>query len=154
MHAQVSPWPDSLVPASANAVGPLLENFWSDLAALPDLLKREEFILAERLTARLRDIVIDMMLAMNGIAYPAGTTHLNGYLSDSQRAVLERTLVAPSQTGETWLARVVALTVIYRWYAPQIAEKFGVQVPDALEAEVLAGLVARLPDWPTVIETE
>lgn len=154
MHAQVSPWPDLLVPASTIAVGPLLESFWSDLAALPDLLKREEYILAERLTARLRDIVIDMMLATNGIAYPAGTTHLNGYLSDSQRAVLERTLVAPSQSGETWLARAVALTVIYRWYAPQIAEQFGVQTPDALEAEVLAGLVARLPDWPTVIETE
>jgi hypothetical protein len=146
-------WPDPLAPADGSYAQSLLVRYWTELAKLPDLLERHEHLLAERLTATLRDIVLQMMLAMNGIAYPEGTVHLNGYLSASQRAVLERTLVAPTLATDTWLARAVGLTVIYRWYAPQIAARFGGEEPEALADDVLATLAARLPDWPLSIET-
>ncbi len=147
-------WPDPLQPPSAAHVAALLERFWLELEALPALLNRHELILAEALTARLRHIVIELMLAMNGIAWPEGTQHLNGYLGASQRAVLERTLAAADAGGESWLARAVALVVVYRWYAPQCSERFAIAQPTATEARVWAFLCAELPDWPMTLTTE
>lgn len=147
-------WPDALQPPNPARVAQLLPTFWQRLADLPDLLQRDELLLAEALTAELRSLVLEMMLAMNGIAPPPGTRHLNGYLSPSQRAVLERTLVAPAASADVWLARAVALTVIQSWYAPQLAAHFGVAPPTALEAEVRAHLAAALPDWPLEIATD
>lgn len=148
-----APWPDPLAPPSPARVGDLLESYWLTLERLPDLLQRNEAILAEALTAELRRIVIELMLAMNGIAWPMGTVHLNGYLGDSQRAVLERTLVAPEPSSNAWLARAVALTVIYGWYAPQCVDRFHVPMPEATRHRVWAALCAALPDWPQSIES-
>jgi hypothetical protein len=135
-------------------VAQLLPAFWQTLDRLPDLLQRHEWILAEALTAELRTLVVEMMLAMNGITPPQGTRHLNGYLGASQRAVIERTLAAPHAGGESWLARAVALTVIQSWYAPQLVERFGCAPPTALEEAVRARLIATLPDWPLQIESD
>lgn len=147
-------WPDSLAPPNPARVATLLPTYWQTLDQLPDLIARNELLLAEALTAQIRSLVVEMMLAMNGIAPPAGTRHLNGYLGASQRTVLERTLVAPNAAPETWVARAVALTVIQSWYAPQIVERFGVEPPTALAAAVQARLAAALPTWPLNISSD
>lgn len=150
----VPSWPDALSAPAAERVQYLLAEFWLTLETLPDLLNRGELLLAEENTAHLRALVLEMMLALNGIAMPAGTRHLNGYLGASQRAVLERTLVTPAAERSSWVARAVALTVIYRWYAPQLAAQFGLAEPVTEEARVWPHLVATLPDWPQSITTE
>lgn len=152
MNAETPPsWPDSLQAPNAARVADLLPAFWRTLDALPALLNDGELLLAEELTARLRGLVIEMMLAVNGISRPAATQHLNLYLGKSQRAVFERTLVARTPQGDSWLARAVALTVIQSWYAPQLVARFRVEPPAELEAAVCARLAAALPGWPLVI---
>lgn len=147
-------WPDTLQPPHPERIQQVLEEFWHRLRDLPDLLVRGEYLLADECTVALRGLVLEMMLALNGIQRPPDTRHLNTYLGDSQRAAMEKTLVALSVSSGTWSARAVALIVIYRWYAPQLAEKFGITPPRALEEEVLAALHQQLPDWPLHIETE
>jgi len=147
-------WPDALLPAERDDVARLLEGFWHELARLPDLLAREEFLLAADCTSDLRRLVLRMMLALNGIAYPPQTRHLNSYLSMSQRAAIERTLALPFVGSESFIGQAVALVVICRWYTPQLAAAYHVPTPDAAEQETLALLQARLPDWPLTISTD
>ncbi len=150
----VANWPDPLQKPEPRQIQQLLTNFWEQLAQLADLINRQEHLLAETRTAELRNIILDMMLALNGIQRPAATIHLNSYLGESQRQVLEKTLLAPSVSGESWVGRAVALVVIYRWYAPQLMEKFGLHYPHEQEAQTLAILQQSLPDWPLTITTE
>jgi hypothetical protein len=147
-------WPDPLSRPEPTRIQWLLETFWRQLEALPDLLNRSEQLLAERCTATLRDVIIEMMLALNGIQWPTNTKHLNSYLGASQRAALEKTLAAPEVSADSWIGRAVALVVIYRWYAPQLVEKYQLTYPQALEAEVWAHLQSELPDWPLTVTTE
>jgi len=131
----------------------LLAEFWQHLRRLPDLLTRGEHLLAEHHTVELRHLVIRLMLALNGIQWPTGTTHLNSYLGDSQRIALQKTLHLPEVSVEGWIGRAVSLVVIYRWYAPQLIKQFGIAYPQALEDTVLRELQAALPDWPLTITT-
>ena len=147
-------WPDPLSRPEATRIQWLLEAFWHQLNTLPDLINRGEHVLAERSTATLRDLIIEMMLALNGIQWPTATKHLNSYLGASQRAVLEKTLVTPEVSPEAWIGRAVALCVIYRGYAPQLVEKYNLTYPQVLEAEVWAQLQCKLPDWPLTVTTE
>lgn len=147
-------WPDHLAHPDPQRVLELLVAFWAQLDRLPDLLNRGELLLAEQNTTTLRTIVLEMMLALNGIAMLPDTRHLNGYLGESQRKVLERTLLTQGLDGESWLGKAVALTVIYRWYAPQLAEKFGLRPAIAEEEQTWAHLLAKLPSWPRTITTE
>lgn len=135
-------------------VAQLLRGFWLELANLPGLLKRDEHLLAAACTAALRSYVLEMMLALNGITYPPGTTHLNTYLGPSQRAAMEKTLLMPAVAGESWIGQAVALVVIYRWYAPQLVSTYSLAYDDGLEAATLTRLHAELPDWPTAITTD
>lgn len=146
-------WPDPLQPAQPTRVADLLDCFWRTLAELPDRIERQEHLLAAELMAELRAIVLDMMLGLNGIARPTGTRHLNTYLGASQRAAIEKTLLAPSVAGESWIGQAVALVVIYRWYAPQLVAKYAISYPQAAEDAALATL-QRLPDWPLAITTD
>jgi hypothetical protein len=148
-----STWPDPLNPADAAHIQAILEQFWHILATLPDLIERRENLLAADTTAQLRRIVVEMMLALNGIAYPAHTSHLNTYLSDRQRAAIEKTLLAPSVGPESWIGQAVALIVIYRWYAPQLVDKYRLSYPQTAEEAAWLHL-RRLPDWPLVIATD
>jgi len=93
-------------------------------------------------------------LALNGIQYPAGTQHLNGYLGDSQRAALEKTLVLSEVGPSGWIGQAVALVVIYRWYAPQLVERYGLRYPLILEEETWAKLTAEIAEWPESVSTE
>jgi len=146
-------WPDPLQPGAATCVAAQLETFWQTLTRLPDLVRREEYLLAAELTATLRRIVLELMLALNGIAWPAGTTHLNTYLSASQRAAIEKTWLAPNVSAESWIGQAVALVVIYRWYAPQLTARYALDYPQAAEDAALAAL-RHLPDWPLTITTD
>ena len=154
MEATRPQWPDPLQKPTAAAVAALLTEFWQLLQSLPDLLQRQEHLLAEHLTTRLRGVIIELMLALNGIQWPTGTRHLNGYLSASQRAALEKTLVAPEVSGESWIGRAVALVVIYRWYAPQLVEKFDLAYPHELENAVWTHLQQNISDWPLSVTTD
>ncbi len=132
----------------------LLRRFWQELATLPDLLQREEQLLAAACTATLRQNVLEMMLALNGIAYPRATLHLNTYLGQSQRAAIEKTLLVPAVAADSWIGQAVALVVIYRWYAPQLVAAYNLVYDDTLEADTLARLQTELPDWPRAITTD
>ena len=147
-------WPDALLRPTQADVAQLLRGFWLELADLPGLLKRDEHLLTAACTAALRRYVLEMMLALNGITYPPGTTNLNTYLGPSQRAAMEKTLLMPAVAGESWIGQSVALVVIYRWYAPQLVSAYSLAYDDGLEATTLTRLQAELPDWPIAITTD
>lgn len=147
-------WPDVLERPEVEQVEHLLSAFWQRLGLLPDLLARNEQLLAHECSVSLRQVVMEMMLALNGIQYPAGTQHLNGYLGDSQRAALEKTLVLSEVGPSGWIGQAVALVVIYRWYAPQLVERYGLRYPLILEEETWAKLTAEIAEWPESVSTE
>lgn len=147
-------WPDPLHKADPARVALLLEQFWRTLAQLPTLVGGEEHLLCADCTATLRRTVLELMLALNGIAYPAGTRQLTAYLSPSQRAAIERTLTVGTVDAAAWIGQAVALVVIYRWYAPQLVTAFALPYPAALEADTLAALQQALPGWPAAITTD
>jgi hypothetical protein len=134
-------------------VAELLLRFWHVLDQLPDRLARDEHLLAQATTAHLRDVALDMMLAANGIKRPPASHSLNRYLGESQRAAIEKTLIAPRPDRAAWIGQAVALVVIYRWYAPQLMEKWQVEYPVALEQSVLTRLAEATPEWPQAIVT-
>jgi hypothetical protein len=146
-------WPDPLHPADPARIDTQLAQFWHMLARLPDLAQRQEHLLAADLMSALRRIVLELMLALNGVAFPENTLHLNTYLSSTQRAAIEKTLLAPTVTTESWIGQAVALVVIYRWYAPQLIARYALAYPQAAEEAAQAAL-RRLPGWPLTITTE
>ncbi len=151
---QASPWPDPLQRPTPDQVAARLADFWRLLGDLPDLLRRQEHLLADHLTTELRGVVIELMLALNGIQWPVGTRHLNRYLSASQRAAIEKTMVAPAVDADSWIGRAVALVVIYRWYAPQLVAHYGLVYPQQQEEAVWALLQREIPDWPLAVTTD
>lgn len=146
-------WPDKLQPPAPDRIATLLARFWAELSALGTLIDAGEHLLCCDQTATLRNIVLELMVGLNGIAYPSGTRRLNTYLGPSQRAAIEKTLVAPSASSEAWIGQAVSLVVIYRWYAPQLVERFGLIYPADAEIEALGRLQTLLPDWPQSITT-
>ncbi len=147
------PWPDPLQPPDPTYVEATLARFWRDLALLADLLASDELLLAAEHAAGLRGLVLELMLALNGIARPAATRRLNGYLGASQRAALEKTLALPRVDADSIMGQAVALVVIYRWYAPQLVATFGCTYPADQEEAAWAALTAALPDWPLTVTT-
>jgi hypothetical protein len=143
-----------LQPPNAERIAQVLADFWEQLARLPDLLVRNEQLLAAELTHTLRTLVLEMMLALNGIRPPEGTAYLNTYLSASQRSALQKTLTVPTVSSESWIGCAVALVVIYRWYAPQLVARFGCRYPQEREAETVTLLQSSLVDWPLDIVTD
>ncbi|MEZ4555344.1 MAG: aminoglycoside 6-adenylyltransferase [Caldilineaceae bacterium] len=147
-------WPDALEAPTPAAVEALLHTFWDVLTQVGDRLVRAELLLADEAIGELRRTVLAMMLALNGIRRPPATEHLNGYLGASQRQAMERTLYRADPGREGMIGQAVALVVIYRWYAPQLAARFGFTEPAAREAAVLQQLEATLFDWPAAITTD
>jgi hypothetical protein len=147
-------WPDPLRRPDPAEVQAQLARFWRDLAGLADLLANGELLLAAAAIGPLRELVMTLMLALNGIARPVGTRRLNGYLGASQRAALEKTLALPRVSAQGIMGQAVALVVIYRWYAPQLVAALGCAYPTDQEAEAWATLTAALPDWPLTVATE
>ena len=147
-------WPDGLTASDPTRVQAVLGHFWETLGGLPTLILNEEQLLAAELTHELRATVLEMMLALNGIQRPVGSVNLNSYLSDRQRAAIERTLIAPEAEGDSWIGQAVALVVIYRWYAPQLVERLALLYPHAEEEAAWSKLRNNLPDWPAHITSE
>lgn len=150
-------WPDLLQPPQPAQIQDLLDTFWTELAVLADLLPRQQFLLAAEQLHKLRQIILNMMLALNGIQRPA-TRDLNTYLSASQRAALEKTLLLPSvdhsELTDIWIGQAVSLVVIYRWYAPQLVAKHALRYPHVQEQSAWETLVEHLPTWPKEVSTE
>lgn len=142
------------VPPDRPHVEELLTRFWIVLGKLPDLLARDENLLAQQISSQLREVVLGMILAANGIQCPREPHSINALLGDSQRAAIEKTLIAPRVDRSAWISQAVALVVIYRWYAPQLVEKWRANYPAALELSVLAELAESTPEWPRAITTE
>lgn len=188
-------WPDELSRPTASDVEASIHAFWSTLAQLPSYAKASETLLLHSLIGELRQNIVEMMLAANGIRFPKNTRHLNHYLGESQRLALEKTLTMPRLEGHTaspaneqpvdeqpaknqepprpsqsakagWvqpraatlieslIGQAVALVVIYRWYAPQLAEKYGARLPLELENQTLTALHTELDAWPRTISTD
>ncbi len=149
-----STWPDRLQPPSPRRVEQLLHHFWSTLQSIGELLAKDELLLVNEKTHQLHKIVLEMMLALNGIQRPPDTEDMNGYLSADQRAAIEKTMILPSVEAGGWIGQAVSLVTIYRWYAPQLTDKFSLAYPLALEELVQAKLTQLLPDWPQGITTD
>ena len=142
---------DAFVAPSIERTNLLLALYWQTLRKLPPLLTNYEHLRAQEQTSKLRQIVLEMMLALNGIQPPQG--HLNDVLSASQKEAIHKTMLVREISSESWVGQAVALTVIYRWYAPQLAEKYALDYPQALEDETWAELRAATFDWPQQITT-
>ena len=147
-------WPDALTKPSPEEVEELLTDFWNQLADLPSLLHRHEYLLTAECIAEVRLTMIRLVLALNGISRPGSTSNLNSYLSPRQRTVLQRTLLTPNSSQRTWLGQAVALVVVYRWYAYQLADKYYIRYPTAAEQMALSQLSDSLPKWPRTITTD
>ncbi len=147
-------WPDPLQRPDPADVAERLGQFWRVLALIGDHLAHDELLLAAEQVAHLRELVLSLMLALNGVARPQATHHLNGYLGDSQRAALEKTLVLPRTDTASIMGQAVALVVIYRWYAPQLVAALGGVYPADLEQATWTALTAALPDWPHTVTTD
>lgn len=152
--ADAHQWPDKLNAPIPVTVQQMLVDFWQTQRTLADQLARGELLLVANTIYELRTIVLSMMLALNGIERPIATRHLNGYLSENQRRVLEQTLKLPSVDADGWIGQSVALTVIYRWYAPQLVERHHLVYPQVLEDEVWTELRNTLPSWPAKVTTD
>ncbi len=131
-----------------------LDDFWLRLAQFASLIAHDQYLLAHEALGDLRRTVLGMMLALNGIERPAATTSLNTYLSDSQRTALEKTMLLPANDQASFIGQAVALTVIYRWYAPQLVEKLDLTYPHLREQAVWIELVNQLPDWPQHVKSD
>ena len=147
-------WPDDLSKPTSQEVSELLIDFWTRLADLSEPIARSENLLCAEYSAGIRSILIHLVLALNGITRPDGTRNLNSYLSPHQRRALEKTLVAPAANRDSWIGQAVAMVVIYRWYAPQLVEKYQVPYPAAAERGTLGHLSDALADWPQSITTD
>lgn len=146
--------PDTLRAPDAAYIDALFTEYWRTLVALAELLDRGELIIAEERVSHLRACVLGMMLAANGIERPTNNNLLlNRYLGESQRTALEKTLATHGSARESIIGRAVALSIIYQWYAPQLAEKYGVAEPRAKVEYALHQLAQSVPEWPTIIET-
>ena len=146
--------PQPLLAPEPARIQAALAEFWAQLAELSELLAAHELLLSAERAADLRGLVLEMMLALNGIQRPASAGSLNRYLSPRQRAALEKTLAAPQPGREAWIGQAVALVVIFRWYAPQLVEKFNLDYPADLEQEVWERIARALPDWPLAVTTD
>jgi hypothetical protein len=147
-------WPDPLQSPDPARVEFLLSNHWNCLDELGHVCSQREWLLAESLVTSLRLSLIELMLALNGISYPQGTQHLNSYLGDSQRRALERTLVTLEAPPAGIVGRAVAITVIYRWYAPQLCARWSIAYPTSVEERVWPSLMLQLPGWPNEITSD
>ncbi len=140
----------TLNPPAADVVDAHLGRFWSLLARLPAVVKRREDLAAHALLTELRTVLIDLVVALNGASRPQSPARINQYLGAAQQAAFEKTL---GNDKARWIGQAVALIVLYRWYAPQLAEIYSLPYPHRAEQTVLAWLRAEIDGWPAQITT-
>lgn len=131
----------------------LLETFWWLLARLPAQINRGEELAAAANLHRLRTLLTELVVAFNGAQQPPFPARINQFLGDSQQEAFEKTLLTKSVGRTAWIGQAVALVVLYRWYAPQLATLYDLIYPTELEETVLALLDRDVADWPAQIKT-
>ena len=137
-----------------------LRRFWLLLARLPAVARRQEQLAAHSLLSELRTLLIDLVVSLNGARRPQTKARVNQYLGQAQREAFERSLGysqvnrrSRARTGFNWIGQAVSLVVLYRWYAPQLAERHSLPYPKHAEETVLTLLSAELENWPSNITT-
>ena len=137
-----------------------LQQFWLLLARLPAVLRRQEQLAAHTLISELRSLLIDLVVSLNGARRPGARARVNQFLGQAQREAFERTLGygqdsrrSRAGAGFNWVGQAVSLVVLYRWYAPQLADRHSLPYPKRAEELVLALLGAELENWPSNITT-
>ncbi|MYC95447.1 MAG: hypothetical protein F4X14_10795 [Caldilineaceae bacterium SB0661_bin_32] len=137
-----------------------LQRFWLLLARLPAVVRRQEELAAHSLLSELRTLLIDLVVSLNGARRPQTTARINQFLGQAQREAFERSLGysqvnwrSGAGTGFNWIGQAVSLVVLYRWYAPQLAERHSLPYPKRAEETVLTLLSAKLESWPSNITT-
>ena len=143
-----------LRPADPARLQRALADFWTELAASAVQIAAQDHLAAHARLTRLRTLVLTCMVGLNGADLPEDLDGVADLLGPSQRAALQKTLAAPGVNPSAWVGQAVALVVIYRWYAPQLVEKFGLTYPALAESLALAKVGRFLPDWPQSITTE
>lgn len=146
------PWP-ALSPPDPDTVAATLDYFWSSLSRLPAVLNRREHLAAAELLTVVRHALIDLVVALNGAQRPPSVARINQYLGPSQLEAFEKTLCGGEGSEAAFIGQAVALIVLYRWYAPQVVQMYGIANPTALEHTVLALLSAEVEGWPALIQT-
>ena len=147
-------------PPDAGIVESQLGRFWLLLARLPAAITREEQLAAHMLLTELHALLIDLVVSLNGGSLPQARSRINRYLGPAQLDAFERSLGLRqsgqrrrADGGARWIGQAVALVVLYRWYAPQLAEQYSLLYPQMAEDTVLALLSAELENWPDRIST-
>ena len=137
-----------------------LGRFWLLLARLPAVVRRREQLAAYSLLTEMQALLLDLVVTLNGGSRPPTNSRINQFLGPAQRDAFERSMgLQPSSRqmraagGATWVGQAVALVVLYRWYAPQLAQKHALCYPQMAEDTVLALLSAELENWPARIST-
>ncbi len=151
---------DALSPPDAETIRAQLDRFWILLARLPAAVNRQEHLAAHALLAELRSLLIDLVVGLNGAERPKESARINFFLGGAQREAFERSLgtnqfVSGSRavSASGWIGQAVALIVLYRWYAPQLAEIYATPYPYQAEETVLGFLRAAIDGWPAQITT-
>lgn len=147
-------------PADVDSIDRQLGQFWLLLARLPAVVGRHEQLAAHLLLAEIGALLIDLVVSLNGGSRPKARARINQYLGLSQLEAFEKSLELRKTgrqreegTRANWIGQAVALVVLYRWYAPQLAEKYSLNYPRLAEDRVLAYLNAELNNWPARITT-
>ena len=137
-----------------------LGRFWLLLARLPAVVRRREQLAAYLLLTEMQALLLDLVVTLNGGSRPHTNSRINQFLGPAQREAFERSMgLQPSgrqkSVGDcaTWVGQAVALVVLYRWYAPQLAQKHSLRYPQKVENAVLALLSTELQNWPASIST-
>ena len=151
---------DALRPPNTETIRAQLDRFWILLARLPGAVNRQEHLAVHALLAELRSLLIDLVVALNGAERPQASARINLFLGEAQREAFERSLgtnqfVSGSRalSASGWIGQAVALIVLYRWYAPQLAELYRTPYPQQAEETVLGFLRAEIDGWPAQITT-
>lgn len=149
-----------IAPPDVEAVDTKLGRFWLLLARLPAVLGRQEQLAAHLLLTEMGTLLIDLVVSLNGGSRPQTKARINRYLGQAQLEAFEKSLglrkskrQGEFDRGANWIGQAVALVVLYRWYAPQLAEKHSLTYPRLAEDCVLTYLKAELKNWPAHIKT-
>lgn len=113
----------------------LVEEFLRVLGLTPVGVGRGEWLVMQHGTELLRRMLVDLMLEENGFGSPevrGGVKRLNPFLSETQRATLER-LEPPLARPEALLAATVELARLFLARARPLAERLGTPWPEAFE---------------------
>jgi hypothetical protein len=143
----------ALAPPDVVGVEASLAHFWELLSYLPAALNRCEWLAAARLLENSRQVLIDLVIALNGARRSPSPARINPYLGPAQLEAFEKTLPISQPDSGAWIGQAVALIVLYRWYAPQLVEIHSLAYPDLLERTTLALLSAEVDGWPAMIQT-